>query len=102
VTSLEELLVADAQKVGALKEAAANGGHEFSHGRHKFAFVNGDVAEFRLDPEIVEAALRTPSTTASTRGPDWVCLTVREADQHAVDRARAWFLSAYRAVDSSR
>jgi hypothetical protein len=54
------------------------------------------VAEFRLDPLVAKAALRTPDTQPSERGPDWLRFSPQALDGHAVDRAEAWFASAWR------
>ncbi len=53
-------------------------------------------AEFRLGPEVAEAALRTPDAHASPRGPDWVAFRPRTIDRFAADRAEAWFGLAVR------
>ena len=65
-----------------------------------FAVLAGDTLEFRLDPVVGEAARRTPGTTISARGPDWVAFRPAELDQFAEDRARAWFLAAARRVSA--
>jgi hypothetical protein len=64
-----------------------------------FAAVGPDRAEFRLARPVVEAALRTPGTARSGRGPDWVAFQPAELDQHAIDRATAWLASAWRRAD---
>jgi hypothetical protein len=82
---------------GIASDAGANAssGGEFSVvGSHTRGL--GNSAEFRLDPEVAEAALGTPSTSSSSRGAEWVRLTVNEDNPHDYDRARAWFLSAWR------
>ena len=56
----------------------------------------GDAAEFRLDPLVAKAALRTPDTSPSKRGADWVRFSPAAVDGHAVDRAQAWLASAWR------
>jgi len=56
---------------------------------------NGLVG-FRMRPEIVEAALRTPDTVRSSRGSDWVTLQPKVVDGFTLDRALAWFESAWR------
>jgi hypothetical protein len=61
-----------------------------------FAVRQGTVVGFRLRPEIVEAALRTPDTVRSSRGSDWVTLQPRVVDGFTLDRALAWFESAWR------
>ena len=65
-----------------------------------FAVLAGDTMEFRLDAVVGEAARRTPGTTISARGADWVAFRPGELDQYAEDRARAWFLAAARRVSA--
>jgi len=57
---------------------------------------DGSWAEFRLDPAVATAARRTPDTSASDRGPDWVRFAPAGLDGHASDRAVAWLRSAAR------
>ena len=66
-----------------------------------FATSNADglTAEFRLDPAVASAALRTPDTKSSRRGPDWITFSPEGLDDHAVDRAEAWFGSAWRRAE---
>lgn len=80
----------------------SSGGCEYRRQGRLFAAIDGDAAEVRLDPEIAEAVRRTPSTGASSRGLDWVRFAPPELDRHALDRAEAWFLSAWRAADTTR
>ena len=91
---LESLFVELAGEVGA--SVAAKSGSEFRRGTILFAVASGNAVELALDPEIAEAVLGTPSTAASGRGANWVQLTGDPANPHDVDRARAWFLSAWR------
>ena len=56
------------------------GGCEFLRQGRAFAAIDGDVAELRLAPEIVEAVRSTPSTGASPRGSDWVRFAPPELD----------------------
>ncbi len=67
-----------------------------------FAILTGEVAEFRLDPLVVAAALRTPDTAPSPRGNDWVAFAPAVLDDAAIDRAEAWFLSAHRRLIPKR
>ena len=84
----------------AERSAAGNGDAvEWSIGGISFAAVSGGRAEFRLDPMVASAALRTPDTSPSTRGRDWVAFSPAELDQHAIDRATAWLASAWRRAD---
>jgi hypothetical protein len=55
-----------------------------------------DVIELRLGDEIAEAALRTPDTGPSTRGPGWVRFAPADWDDMAFDRLEAWFRVAWR------
>lgn len=61
--------------------------------------VDGSAVEFRLDPAVAGAALRTPDTGPSRRGPDWVRFAPSELDDHAIDRVEAWFGSAWRRAE---
>jgi hypothetical protein len=69
---------------------------EWRRGGVPFAALAGDGAEFRLDPPVAKAALRTPDTSPSRRGGDWVRFSPAVLDGHAVDRAQAWLSSAWR------
>jgi hypothetical protein len=63
--------------------------------------ADGLTAEFRLDPAVAAAALRTPDTKSSRRGADWISFAPEGLDDHALDRAEAWFASAWRRADRS-
>jgi hypothetical protein len=58
--------------------------------------ASGTSAEFRLSKPVAGAAVRTPDTTASPRGPEWVRFEPVELDDHAIDRAVAWLGFAVR------
>ncbi len=94
------LLDATAADLEAVDRRAVNSGVEWSTRGTVFAVVSGDRAEFRLARPVVAAALRTPDTTASDRGPDWVAFAPRQLDAHAIDRAAAWLASAWRRADA--
>ncbi len=62
-----------------------------------FAVADGPgAAEFRLGQAIAAAAQRTPDTSSSARGQEWVRFAPADLDDHAIDRAVAWFGSAAR------
>jgi hypothetical protein len=61
-----------------------------------FAVREGAALSFRLRPEIVLAALRTPDTSASPRGSEWVALESTADDAFTLDRVKAWFEAAWR------
>ena len=94
--ALDETL-ADLEDV---EPAEAGGGVEWRRGGLPFAALAGDAAEFRLDPLVAKAALRTPDTSPSKRGADWVRFSPPVVDGHAVDRAQAWLASAWRRAES--
>ncbi|HEX8939313.1 MAG TPA: hypothetical protein VF763_04035 [Candidatus Limnocylindrales bacterium] len=69
---------------------------EYRRGGRVFAVVTGPTAAFRLRPEIARAAVQTPDADPSPRGPGWVSFAPIDADGFALDRAAAWFESAWR------
>ena len=71
-------------------------GREFSRNDVVFAArPEPNAIELRLGPEIGEAALRTPHTSPSPRGEDWIRLETTDwAD--ANDRLEAWYRVAWR------
>ena len=100
--SLGEVLAEAAQGLAGVSADAAEGLTTWAAGPAVFATLAGDRAEFRLDPVVAAAALRTPDTAPSPRGSDWIAFAPPVLDDHAVDRAEAWFLSAHRRAAASR
>ena len=74
---------------------------EYARGGGVFAVREGLRLSFRLRPEIAEAALQTPDAARSHRGNDWIALQPRGVDGFALDRALAWFESAWRLAGES-
>lgn len=66
-----------------------------------FAVREADRLAFRLRPEIAAVAQQTPNAARSVRGPEWVVLTVSTADSFTLDRATAWFATAWRFAGES-
>ena len=97
--NLEQALEAALGDLEEVERAASGGGVEWRRGGRPFAALVGDAAEFRLDPMVAMAALRTPDTAASKRGTDWVRFSPAIVDGHAVDRAQAWLASAWRRAE---
>jgi len=97
--TLREVLEAAAGQLDEAVTVAAGGGLEWRRDGRPFAAVDADVAEFRLDPAVARAALRTPDVVGSARGADWVRFTPQTLDGHAVDRAEAWLASAWRRAE---
>ncbi len=97
--NLEQALEEALSDLEEAERAASGGGVEWRRGGRPFAALDGDAAEFRLDPLVAMAALRTPDTAASNRGTDWVRFSPAIVDGHAVDRAQAWLASAWRRAE---
>jgi hypothetical protein len=99
--SLADVLLAAAEGIEGVV-ALAGPVTTWSIGGAPFATLAGSTAEFRLDPLVAAAALRTPDTATSERGPEWVSFSPGLLDDAAVDRAEAWFLSAARRAATKR
>ena len=100
--SLADLFTALAAKLDEVNTELRGDVAEFRRGDVRFAAVDDAAAEVRLHPEIAEAARHTASAGSSERGPEWVRFAPPEVDSHALDRAEAWFLSAWRAAGQGR
>jgi hypothetical protein len=98
--TLREVLEAAAARLDPAPDAAMlpDGSVEWSRAGIVFASVegSGDVAAFRLDEVLAEAARRTPDTVPTPRGNRWVVFAPGVLDDHAIDRADAWFEAAHR------
>ena len=99
--SLAELLASLAAGLPDAGSTRTLGRVEWSRAGVAFAILAGDGVDLRLDPAVAAAALRTPDTRASARGLPWIQFAPRELDDHAVDRATAWFGLAYRRAAAS-
>jgi hypothetical protein len=101
-TSLRERVEALAAEVPGPARSDEGAATIWQVGKRPFAVFTGDAVELCLDPAVARAATRTPDTTPSERGPEWVRFAPAELDDHAVDRLEAWFRSARRrAVESN-
>jgi hypothetical protein len=94
--SLDEVLTAASHGTGSVVRRDDDAGSVWLVADVTFATLDVRRAEFRLDPLVAGAALRTPDTGPSPRGADWVAFEPAVLDVAAVDRAEAWFLSAAR------
>lgn len=94
--TLAEVLDEAGSTVDRVDRVDTDGAIEFLVDGRPFAALSGDTAEFRLELVVARAALGTPDTATSPRGPDWVAFRPFELDRFATDRATAWFLSAWR------
>lgn len=68
----------------------------WSVGGRPFAALSAATLEVRLDEVVAAAARRTPDTSGSARGPEWVTFSPASLDRYAEDRLRAWFGAAHR------
>ena len=98
---LLRILAEAGDMLGARGDSGVDGA-VWSVGALPFVVLSGDIAEFHLDRTLASAARRTPSTTPSPRGADWVAFSPSEIDRFAEDRLRAWFGAAYRRATAGR
>jgi hypothetical protein len=96
---LAALLVERAADLEGAEVAAIDGGLELVLDGERFGIVSGSAVELRLRREVASAALQTPDTAASSRGPGWVRFEPPALDEFARDRASAWLESAWRFAD---
>ncbi len=96
--SLADVLAAAAEDLAGVTRDDLGGAISWAVAGAPFSVLTGARAEFRLDPLIAGAALRTPDASPSPLGADWVAFVPSVLDDAAVDRAEAWFLSAHRRV----
>lgn len=82
----------------------AEGVVSYRRGDIVFARVSADTLEVRLPSDIADAAVRTPDTLSLPAapgspppgGPGWVRFSPRGHERHVLDRASAWFRTAWR------
>lgn len=94
--TLAEILTAASEELDDVAVSTDGDVTTWSAAGRPFATLAGEWAEFRLDPMVARAALRTADTSPSMRGPEWVVFAPSTMDDPAIDRAEAWFLSAHR------
>ena len=97
--NLRDALAESAEDVDEVATSAgADGSVAYVAGGQTVAVVaaSGTSAEFRLSSAVASAAVRTPDTTPSPRGPEWVRFEPADLDDHAIDRAVAWLGFAVR------
>ena len=95
--SLGDILADLLDEIGEVEVSASR---EYAHDGIPFAWrPEEEVLEVRLGVDIAEAALRTPDTHVSERGDAWVRFSPPEWNEHARDRAEAWFRVAWRLTE---
>jgi hypothetical protein len=100
--TLRAALEVEAADLAGAVATETSGRIEWRAGGLVFAVLDGDAAEFRLAEPVAAAALRTPGTAPSARGGGWVAFRPVPIDGHALDRAIAWFGSAWRRAAAER
>lgn len=96
--TLRELLEGTAAELDGVQVDQGATGFSWSRAGRPFAVLSADgaEAEFALDGPVAAAATRTPGVSPSSRGAGWVTFRPAVLDDHAADRAAAWFASAHR------
>jgi hypothetical protein len=94
--TLAEILDEAAGGLDEVERVATGAGTEWRRAGRPFTALTGERAAFLLTPVVGRAALGTPDTGRSERGSDWISFEPRELDRPAIDRAIAWFGSAWR------
>ncbi|HXI46693.1 MAG TPA: hypothetical protein VNH13_10360 [Candidatus Acidoferrales bacterium] len=94
--ALRERVAALAEALEGIHVDRAAGLETWSVAGRPFAVVAGSAIELRMDPAVAHAATRTPDTTTSHRGPEWIRFEPPVLDDHAADRLDAWFAHACR------
>jgi hypothetical protein len=93
---LATLEVAAAEVPDATAAADVDGSMAWTRAGTRFAIQRGTSVDIRVGALIGAAAVRTPDTSTSDLGPDWVSFAPSELDDHARDRLGAWFAAAAR------
>jgi hypothetical protein len=88
-----------AELAADLEEVAVSGDGgvvTYRRGDAVFARATADALEIRLPEDIADAALRTPDTLAVPGQPGWLRFVPAGSERHVIDRATAWFQTAWR------
>jgi hypothetical protein len=73
----------------------------YVRGGTEFARVSGPTLAVRLPDDIADAALRTPDTALDADDRGWLRFTPAHDERHVIDRAAAWFQTAWRHAGSN-
>ena len=94
--SLDERVSAVIDVLGGVERRPDGSTVAFVAGGAVFAVLAEDLLEVALDATVLKAALKTPDTAASVRGPGWIAFAPQAVDRFALDRAEAWVRFAHR------
>lgn len=103
MTDSAELLAALRLAAAEVPDAAEEAGDRetgWTRAGTRFAVLRGAAAELRVGGAIAGAAVRTPDTHPSPRGPEWIAFAPADLDGPAHDRLAAWFAAAGRRAGS--
>jgi hypothetical protein len=100
-TGVRALVDQIAEELGDVRTMPSAAVTEYHRGQQLFAVVDGNSVALRLRPDIAEAALRTPATAPSNRGPEWIDFAVDPGNAQDVDRLRAWLTIGWRSAQRS-
>lgn len=99
--TLDERIGVVLEELETVASARDGAGTVLSVRDRPFAVVSEDALELALDPPVARAALSTPDTRPSDRGPGWIRFAPKVADRYALDRAEAWLRSAHRRAEGA-
>ena len=85
-----------AAEMDEVTSSPEGGSVAYARGGAVFGRVSGSRLEVRLPAEIAAAAMRTPDTMLDPSDRGWVRFEPADLDPGAVDRAEAWFRTAWR------
>jgi hypothetical protein len=102
-TALETMLDDFAAQLEDVEATTDAGIKTWRHESMSFAILGAAGVDLRLSPRVAAAAVATPDTDPSPRGPEWITFHPPELDDQALDRLEAWFELAWRhAAPSAR
>jgi len=94
--ALDDLVRVLAEELGEVTTSAAGDLTSYARARSAFARVSSDALEARLPEDIADAAVRTRDTVAIAGDTGWIRFTPTTAERDVIDRAEAWFRTAWR------
>jgi hypothetical protein len=97
--TLAPTLAGLAADLADVRTLISGGTMTWSRGETAFAILRASTVELRLDRAVAAAALKTPDTAASQRGPEWVGYAPQTLEGSDLDRLTAWFALAFRRAE---
>jgi hypothetical protein len=94
--ALDDLADGLAEELGDVSAAADGDVTSFERAGTTFARISSSVVEVHLPDDIAAAAIRSADTAAIPNEQGWVRFAPSADGPHVVDRAEAWFRTAWR------